>query len=636
VCGFAGFIQFEEQSRSGVDRREILHRMGVKLAQRGPDEQQIYDDGVLSFVFRRLSIIDLKGGSQPFLSEDGSVVAAVNGEIYNHHDLRRELESRYRFTGGSDCEVTVPLYQKYGTGAPERLNGIFAMLVWDRRRRTLLLARDRLGVKPLCYARLPHGLLFASELKALLMHPDCPTRMNWSELDLGYLEEDDTYTSPDFLRIPSFVEGVRWLEGGHVLEFDSSLQSKSRPYWSLSGFVERSSEESLRPRSSYVEQYAALLDDAIGLQLMSDVPVGAFLSGGLDSSAIVAHASHKGVDLQCFSMCERTTVATGDLDRARQLTQDLKLPFHPVWFNHETFADQIEFSLASLEYFVYMIDAPRFAPEYFFKHELHRYARTQAGAPKVMLLGQGADEFAGGYSLSYTSPRANWSHYVEALSKHHHSLDMREAGVPGSARPSLRPGAISNSRIAPFHREMLRRVWCLQSHNLWNEDRVSSSQGVEARVPFLDHRLVEFLALIPAELHPDLFWNKSIIREAVSPRLDRRYAQAPKVLFWQSKDTSSVHRMMRNCMLRSYADFRDSYQGVDQLFSTASLDQLYLESSLDHPGWIRASRTLLGCMTVAVFERMCRTLRQEICSPTLMGPPSPLKEHHGNYQDLLK
>jgi asparagine synthase (glutamine-hydrolysing) len=167
---------------------------------------------------------------------------------------------------------------------------------------------------------------------------------------------------------------------------------------------------------------------------------------------------------------------------------------------------------------------------------------------------------------------------------------------------------------------MLARVWSLQSHNLWNEDRVASSQGVEARVPFLDHRLVEFLAAIPEPLHAPLFFNKAILREAARRLLPRRFTEAPKVLFWQSEDTSSVHRLMRDCLERSYPEFREEYgdRGLDDLYRAAR-----------EPGgdWTRASRTLLAHMAICVFERLCLRAASDDAPVPRLGPPSPLREY---------
>ena len=597
MCGFAGFL--ERPARPPEERTAILARMGRVLEHRGPDDGRTFDDGRLAFVFRRLSIVDVERGAQPLENEARSLVVAVNGEIYNHAELRARLPGRHTFATASDSEIAVHLFEEHGAGFLEALNGIYALLVWDRRAGRLLLARDRLGVKPLYWARVPHGLLFGSELKALLVHPDCPRRFRADDFDWSYLE-GDTYTAPNWRASPTFVEGVEAVPGGSSLEAEVARPPVIRRYWALEDSIALAAEAAPRPARAYVDDYAELFEDSVRLQLMSDVPIGTFLSGGLDSSAIAAAA--RGRDMHCFSVAADTTAATGDLERARDLARALGLPLWAPWYDDEDFARQIDFSLGAFEYFVWMMDAPRFAPESFFKHELHRYAKTRVPELKVILLGQGADEFAGGYSTSLSSPRATWVDYLEReLVPHHRTL--------GPSPP-----------VATFHREMLTRVWVLQSHNLWNEDRVSSSQGIEARVPFLDHRLVEFLAAIPEPLHARLFFNKAILREAARRLLPPRYTEAPKVLFWQAEDTSSVHRLMRDCLDRSYPEFREEYRA-------SGLDDLYRAAHAPGHDWTRASRELLGRMAIAVFERLCQRAAADDVRVSRLGPPSPLHEH---------
>ena len=626
MCGFAGSLILSGQRRSWPERLAVLKRMSAQLEHRGPDDEQVYDDGYLSFVFRRLSIIDVDGGSQPLRNEDGSLVAAVNGEVYNHRELRRHLREDHVFRSRSDSEIVVHLFEELGRSFLELLNGMYAVLVWNPSERRLLLARDRLGIKPLYYVHAPKALLFGSELKAVLAHPDCPRRFSWRDVDWSHLE-DDTYTSPNYTAVPSFVEGVELLHGGHSLEATPSGIGSPRCYWSLSDAIDRSRAEPPRRPEEYVTEYATLIEESVTLQMTSDVPVGVFLSGGLDSSIITAVAARSEPSLACcFSVAEPGTISAGDLGRARSLTDQLGLPFAAVRFDHGEFARELDFSLDAFEYFVWMIDAPRFAPEYLFKHELHRYAKTRLPMLKVILLGQGADEFAGGYSTSLTAERTSWHDYlVESLAPRERARLLAGRGVPAEVRPFVAPDALGDRDLAPYHREMLARVFALQSHNLWNEDRVSSSQGVEARVPFLDHRLVELLAAVPAELHAELFWNKAIVRRAASRWLPECYTGAPKVLFWESGDASSVHYLMRACLERAYPAFRESYgTGPDAIFPARLLDKLHTAAEGLEPGWTRASRTLLGCMSIAVFDRLCRSLAQGASTIIRLGPPSPL------------
>ncbi|MGK3963604.1 asparagine synthase-related protein [Sorangium sp. So ce1667] len=367
---------------------------------------------------------------------------------------------------------------------------------------------------------------------------------------------------------------------------------------------------------------------AVRGQLMSDVPVGAFLSGGLDSSLLCAIAAKQGQALPCFTVVERTTVDAGDVARARRLTEALDLAFHPVSYDHEGFAEQIGFSLASLESFVWMMDAPRFTPELLFKHELHRYAKTVVPDLKAMLLGQGADEFAGGYSTPRGAQVADWDGYAARLSPSP-PAQLVARGVPEPMRALVRPEALAvEGRAgvgAPFHREMRRRLLSLQALNLWNEDRIAAVQGVEARVPYLDHRLVEHLAAIPPALHRELFWDKAIVRRAAAGFLPDEFVHAPKVPFWLSGDASSVHAIMVDCARRCFPAFLEAYLGQpDSLFSASALIAVYARTRSRAPGRVEAAKLLLACMTAAIFARLCRDLRRDALAIRPMGPPSPL------------
>lgn len=580
MCGFAGWLR-TDGVQAPEQRHETLRRMGAQLARRGPDDATYYDDGLLALTFRRLAVNDPCGGRQPLVDESGTVTAVVNGEIYNHQDLRTELAPGHTLASDSDCEVVVHLYEEHGPDLLTRLNGMYALCVWDRRHRQGLLARDRLGIKPLYYTRLARGgVLFASELKALLAHPECPREPADSDVDLSWIGTED-YTSPNAFHVPTFVRGVHLLGGGESLVLEERVAHLPRRYWSLEPSFERSRTDRRRSVAHYAEAYADLLADSFDLQLTAGAEVGAFLSGGLDSSALVAAAADRGLGPHCFSVSEPTTVATGDVGRARDLTAVLGVPFHPVRYDPARLPAELDFGLASLEELVWAMDAPRFAPESFFKFELHRYAKTVRPDLKVMLIGQGADEFAGGYSSSFSSPRPDWAAYeAEAL-----------GDSPGSE--------------SPFHAEMRRRLIVLQSHNLWNEDRVAAAFGVEARVPYLDHRLIELLASIPAELHPELFFDKAIVRRAASRWLGPRWCRAPKVLFWQATDRSSVHAVMAACARRVLPQFREQY--ADDLTPRAwsKLDRCRAEAGSDALARA-ATQRLLAVMTTSIFARLCR------------------------------
>src|SRR5437773_5959746 len=274
MCGICGLV-----GPGRVDR-DALARMTSVLHHRGPDDEGFfvheYDDVAVGLGFRRLSIIDLDTGNQPIGNEDGSLQVVFNGEIYNFRELRRELEALgHRFATKADTEVIVHLYEEHGARCVERLNGMFAFALWDEQRRELILARDRFGKKPLHYAEVNGSLLFGSELKALLEHPACPRSLD--------LESLSRYLALEYVPAPhSIFAGVRKLPGGHLLRWHEGRTTIER-YWDLT-FAH--SDE--RTDDEYVEEFRSHFRDAVRRRLVSDVPLGAFLSGGIDSSSVVA------------------------------------------------------------------------------------------------------------------------------------------------------------------------------------------------------------------------------------------------------------------------------------------------------------------------------------------------------------
>jgi asparagine synthase (glutamine-hydrolysing) len=592
MCGFAGFIG--QSSYPSESRRGLLIRMGKQLARRGPDDEQIYDDGRLAFVFRRLSIIDVDGGRQPIWNEDETVFVAVNGEIYNHHNLRRDLERRHQFRTRSDSEVVLHLYEELGSKCLAALNGIFAIILWDSVRGRLFLARDRLGVKPLYYSNTESGLIFGSELKALLVHPECPIQPSWR--DAVEIRAEST-----------FVRHVWSLPGGWSLARSPDGIVEKSEYWSIQNHFPVPGRPVNRTCEELIEEYADLVEESVRRQLMSDVPVGIFLSGGLDSGAIAAIAASERRDIHCFTIDERMMRDIGDVDAARFLAETLKLPFHPVDMNLDVFLEQIRFSLSRLEYFVWMMDSPRFDLEQLMKHELHRYVRTLIPGLKVILLGQGADEFAGGYTGS-----GDWQSTVDALAS--------------TKVIKLDPASGSGAPMAPYHQYMMRATVALQRHNLWHEDRTAASQGIEARVPFLDHRLVEFLAGIPGGLHEELFREKAILRKAARRWLPVDFTRRPKS-FRSFADALSIERigyLLRGMLEATLPEFREKYLSSGALLPISE-NRFQLLIDRTQQGDVTASNGLLAAMSSTIFDRLCSSLRN---SPTInaLDPPSPLRE----------
>ncbi|RCX30348.1 asparagine synthase (glutamine-hydrolyzing) [Thioalbus denitrificans] len=630
MCGLAGFIDYRNPIAAG-ERRRILARMGQRLARRGPDDEQFYDDGVLSLVFRRLAIIDPGTGRQPIWNEDESILVAVNGEIYNHRELRARLAGGHAFRTRSDSEVVLHLYEELGEECLRELNGMFAILVWDRRRQKLLLARDRLGIKPLYYAHVDGALLFASELKALLAHPRCPRTLNWS--DIGRPGKQPG-------RTPSFVTGVHHLPGGEYLACSRERGPATAPYWRLADHLPGVDEDRTTEPEICIERYGELLEDSVRRQLMSDVPVGLFLSGGVDSCLLAAIAAAHQPNLHCFTVVERTTVRVGDVEQAARTADRLGLPFHAVIYDRDTLLDTLGFDLQHFEYLVWMMESPRFEMEWLLKHELHRYAKTAVPGLKVILLGQGADEFAGGYSSPLHSQRADWDRYLGHLYRKQRWPEWSAAGIPERYFRLLADDGPANPATAgqdPYHLEMLSSARFLQRYNLWHEDRTSAIQGIESRVPFLDHRLVELLAGIPARLHPRLFFDKRIVREQLARRLPDYPVERRKVNFYRTGAVSSVDLMAARILRRIYPHFREKYlEGADALFAATPLDQLFERGVQGRHIDMYAVSHLYEAMALAVFRDGVLG-PPDTAVPSVMDAPSPLRGADGEtLQGILR
>ncbi|PYX50594.1 MAG: asparagine synthase (glutamine-hydrolyzing), partial [Acidobacteria bacterium] len=273
MCGICGVFYSD---RTQQVNRDTLVTMNEKIVHRGPDDDGLFTEENIGLAMRRLSIIDVHTGHQPISNEDRSIWIVFNGEIYNHQELRKDLESRgHRYSSKSDTETIVPLYEQYGADCVKHLRGMFAFAIWDRSKRRLFMARDRLGIKPLYYLYDGQTLLFGSEIKAILVYPGVKPEFNRSTLAeylaFGYIAGAE-----------SMYAGVRKLLPGHTLTLEERGQLQISSYWDLDV---RSDDES-RPREHYVRRYRELLEACVFTHLMSDVPLGVFLSGGLDSSAV--------------------------------------------------------------------------------------------------------------------------------------------------------------------------------------------------------------------------------------------------------------------------------------------------------------------------------------------------------------
>ncbi|HEY9231390.1 MAG TPA: asparagine synthase (glutamine-hydrolyzing), partial [Blastocatellia bacterium] len=339
MCGICG-IAIPEHSRRRVDGAAV-RRMREALVHRGPDDAGLLIDSQVALGHRRLSIVDLTGGHQPMFNEDESLAIVYNGEIYNHGDYRADLEARgHRYRSHCDTETILHLYEEHGRRAVEYLRGMFAFAIWDRRRRRLLLARDRLGIKPLYYTLDADGTLhFASEIKALLEAAAVRPQLNHEAL-ADYAANRATSGEATLFR------GVKRLLPGHTLEWqDGSVEIKR--YWDVSF----SKPDEYLSDADYVARFGELFREAVRLRLMADVPLGMFLSGGIDSSAIAAVMSQMvGEPIKTFSVAFAEREAN-ELEYARLVARAFKTEHHEVVVSPDEF-------FAALPQMVYQEDEP--------------------------------------------------------------------------------------------------------------------------------------------------------------------------------------------------------------------------------------------------------------------------------------
>src|SRR5215471_5873280 len=319
MCGIAGIVASD---RLHADERVRLTRMRDVLTYRGPDEAGLYSDEYAGLAHRRLSIVDLAQGHQPLANEEGTVRVVFNGEIYNHANLRPELESAgHRYHTRSDTETIVHAYEQWGDSCVERFRGMFAIAIWDAPRRRLLLARDRLGIKPLYWAIADGRLLFGSEIKAILesglIRAEANDRAIPELLATRYLSSSET-----------LFKGIYRLLPGHLLTFEHG-ETVTRQWWDIPAGASLPDVERLSDAEA-VEAFRARLEDAVSARLMSDVPLGMFLSGGIDSSAIAALMARL-IDrpLETFSVAFRQR-AFSELDYARQVVTAIGAVPHEV------------------------------------------------------------------------------------------------------------------------------------------------------------------------------------------------------------------------------------------------------------------------------------------------------------------
>jgi asparagine synthase (glutamine-hydrolysing) len=502
MCGIAGIFNL-----NGLPvAPSVLRQMTDAIAHRGPDGEGFYLDSFIGLGHRRLAIIDLSSaGHQPMATPDGQLVISYNGEIYNFRELRSELESLgHRFRSRTDTEVLLYAYAEWGEKALERLNGMFACAIWDKRRQELFLARDRYGIKPLYYTQRGQSFLFSSEVKAFLVHPSYVPRMDKQAL-LEYL------TFQNFFTDRTLFDGVRLLPAGCYthLALGSSSLGDIRRYWDY-GFQEP--EEPCDARE-YLEELDRLFCRAVDRQLVSDVDIGAYLSGGMDSGSITAIAARHFPNLRSFT-CGFDLHSASGLEIAcdeRERAEFLSYLFKTEHYEMVLKAGDMERVLPAL---TWHLEEPRVGQSY----PNFYVAQLASKFVKVVLSGGGGDEIFGGYPWRYYRAVVNddFEHYIDKYYLYWQRLipnkDIKEVFRP-----------IADDVQGVWTRDIFRDVFAKHAaaltrpedyinHSLYFEaktflhglliveDKLSMAHGLETRLPFLDNDLVEFAMRLPVDL----------------------------------------------------------------------------------------------------------------------------------------
>ncbi len=546
MCGISGIYHYA--LATDVDR-DLLERMNLSLAHRGPDGDGTFYSQSIGLAHRRLSIIDLKDGGQPIYNEDKSIVIVFNGEIYNYKELRQSLiDNGHTFSTQSDTEVIVHLYEEMGVDCLQELNGMFAFALWDIKKKSLFLARDRLGEKPLFFTHNNGRFLFASELKAILVD-----RSIERHIDINAL---DDYLAYGYVPAPkTILQGIHKLPQGHYMLVENQKIDTFR-YWDLE-FGKQNYELS---EADCIEQLNILLEDAIKLQLRSDVPVGAFLSGGIDSSLIVSLASKQSsrpMSTFCVGYPEKDY---SELKYARLIADKYQTD------HHEIILDSLELSdaLNIVSHFDEPFGDASAIPTYYVSQKAGQHV-------KVCMSGDAGDELFCGYSRYNSEPLEKIIDRLPAKVRQV-AFDKLANTLPDhfSGKGRLRRMAVSSHlrwqrKVGPFdplerfslfreeYQQFINQdAWLfepyfqrkdLDQNTVWmftdqatylpndiltKVDRCSMWHGLEIRVPFLDYRIVEFANGMPFQFKKHGNSQKHIIKQLLSREMPEEFLMRPK------------------------------------------------------------------------------------------------------------
>jgi asparagine synthase (glutamine-hydrolysing) len=526
MCGIAGF--------TGVDH-DLMGRMLDSMVHRGPDGFGVEANEHFSIGMRRLAIVDIEGGNQPLYSEGRRLALINNGEIYNAPELRSELEARgHRFsTDHSDTEVILRGYEEWGQDVVTHLTGMFAFALWDSTRTELFLARDRLGIKPLYYAQAGNRVIFASEIKAILQDTTVPRRENLKVLQRFLLFRVHDATDD------TFFDSIKRLRPAHTMTVGPEGVRSIRCYWNPEINLEFSSG---RRDGDYAEEFAALFDKVVARHLLSDAPVGVPLSGGLDSSGVVctmAQLMEQGTDLHTGGRLHTfSALYPGQSIDESEYIHEVEQRTSSV--PHYAYPSLDEFWM-EMQDWIWFQEEPTIASAPYAYYCVYRLAKQNV---KVMLSGNGGDELLAGYIpyfRAYLSSARDQHHWVAGARELLRGLDLYRgyfaealrSKLPGhggllSMRPLLADhnGDLSAVTFSPdrnLNARLAQDVLSYSTPNLLRyEDKNSMAFSIEARVPFLDHELVEFIFKLPIDQKIDGGWNRAVYRRAMRGRIPEK------------------------------------------------------------------------------------------------------------------
>ncbi len=632
MCGIVGF--YTDKIGQVVDVAELEKAVDA-INHRGPDESGIYIDGEsgIGLGHTRLSIIDLSPtGSQPMYDDDQSTVIVFNGEIYNFVELASELSHLgVSFRGSSDTEVLLHLYRKYGVEMLSRLNGIFAFAIWDKSKKELFVARDAMGVKPFYYCKGEHGFSFSSEIKALSQ-----LNQDLGSLDFSAINQYLSFIWSPGERTP--FSKVKKLSPGSALVVKESKIVKSWNWYELP--VKGVLKHITANEDSLAEKTTNYLRCAVHRQLVSDVKIGAFLSGGLDSSAVVAMARERIPDIQCFTIDGANANEEGmpdDLPYATQVAKHLNVPLSVVCVD----AEQM---LMDLEEMIYQLDEPLADPAALNVMYISRLA--QENGIKVLLSGAGGDDLFTGYRRHYALMLERWWSWLpigvrSGVSKYTSSLNR--SSPLGRRLAKMFDGAekdekerlvnyfkwINPSDLDSLYTDNFKRVigesraeepildfldqmspscsrldrmlaieqrFFLPEHNLTYTDKMGMAVGVEVRVPFLDMDLIEFAAQIPDHLKQKGNCGKWILKKAMEPHL-------PHEVIYRSKSGfgAPLRTWIKNELSSRVRDLLGSQRFQERgLFEPKAIESLI---ERNEKGQVDATYTIFSLMCVEIWCR---------------------------------